>query len=62
LAQNYISKLNSYIKGSGSSFGLFVIFNIEDNVEKFNNRLVELKELYENEDNITVLGLDCVNV
>jgi len=60
--EEYISKLKSYIKGSGSSFGLFVIFNIKDNAEKFDKKLVELKKLYQNEDNIIVLGLDCVNV
>jgi len=61
-AKEYISRLKSYIKGSGSSFGLFVIFNIEDNREKFDKKILELKKFYDDEEYITVLGLDCVNV
>jgi len=60
--KEYISKLNKYIEGSSSSFGLFMIFNIKDSVEKFEKQILDLRELYAKEDKITIVGLDCVNV
>lgn len=59
--KNYVAKLESYMKGTNSDFGLFVIFNIEEGKEQFKEKLLGLNKLYKN-DNINVIGLDCINV
>ena len=57
----YIEKLKKYMAGSNSDYGLFVIFNVKkDESNKFEEQMIGLYKLYEDIDNISVLGLDCV--
>jgi hypothetical protein len=62
-AKEYISKLKQYIKGSKSNFALFVIFNVEEDTtqKSFNEQIDKLKELYNEEKNINIIGLNCMN-
>lgn len=57
--QEYISKLQKYIKGSNSDYGIFLIFNIRRSKEDFEKQLHNLRKLYEDELNISVIGVDC---
>ncbi|KIM06900.1 MAG: hypothetical protein KU38_11595 [Sulfurovum sp. FS08-3] len=59
-AQEYINKLNQYVQGSQSDFGLFVIFNTQQSKEQFEELIKELKELYVKEQHIQVIGLNCM--
>jgi RNase H-fold protein (predicted Holliday junction resolvase) len=59
-AQEYINKLNQYVQGSQSDFGLFVIFNTQQSKEQFEELIKELKELYAKEQHIQVIGLNCM--
>jgi hypothetical protein len=59
--KKYIEKLQKYMSGSNSTYGLFVIFNVkEKDKDKFEKQIVDLNQLYEKTDNINVLGIDCV--
>jgi len=58
--KEYIEKLKHYMTGSNSDYGLFVIFNVKDEIRKFNTQMIGLSKLYENVDDISVLGLNCV--
>ncbi len=58
--RKYIEKLKHYMAGSNSDYGLFVIFNVKDEKNNFNKQMISLSKLYENLDNISVLGLNCV--
>ncbi len=58
--KKYIEKLKHYMAGSNSDYGLFVIFNVKDEKNNFNKQMISLSKLYENLDNISVLGLNCV--
>lgn len=57
--QEYVSKLQKYIKGSHSDYGIFLIFNIRSSKEDFEKQLQNLHELYKDESNINVMGLNC---
>jgi len=57
---NYINKLKKYIDGTNSDYGIFLIFNIKTEKEKFNKQIQKLSKLYETEKEIIVLGIDCV--
>jgi len=58
--KHYIEKLKKYMTGSNSDNGLFVIFNVKHEKGKFDKQMIDLHRQYENEDNISVLGLNCV--
>jgi len=59
--KEYIEKLKNYMNGSNSDYGLFVIFNVKkDESKEFSEQMIELSKLYENVDDISVLGLNCV--
>lgn len=57
--KEYVEKLKKYIQGSHSDYGIFLIFNIKSTVEDFDQQLQGLKELYKNELNIDIMGLNC---
>ncbi len=57
--KEYVSKLQKYIKGSHSDYGIFLIFNIRSSKEDFEKQLQNLHELYKDELNISVMGLNC---
>lgn len=58
--KEYIEKLKNYMSGSNSDYGLFVVFNVKVENNNFNQQMDSLKKLYENVDDISVLGLNCV--
>lgn len=58
-AQEYVAKLQKYIQGSHSDYGIFLIFNIRSSKEDFEKQLQNLHELYIDESNINVMGLNC---
>lgn len=57
--KEYVAKLQKYIKGSHSDYGIFLIFNIDSERETFEKQLHTLRELYQDEANISVMGLNC---
>lgn len=57
--KEYVKKLQSYIKGSSANHGIFLVFNIRSSEEKFTEQIQRLTTLYESEENISVLGIDC---
>jgi hypothetical protein len=58
---NYVKKLQKYMSGSSSDYGLLVVFNVKkDKKDTFKKQMNSLKKLYESIDNISVLELDCV--
>ena len=59
VSSRYVQKLNKYINGTKSDYGIFLIFNIRSEKEKFENQMKNLAKLYENEKKITVLGINC---
>ena len=58
--KGYVEKLKKYMNGSNSDYGLFVVFNVKDESRKFNKQMNGLSKLYEDVDDISVLGLNCV--
>jgi len=61
-AQEYIDKLNQYVQGSQSDYGLFVIFNTQQTKKEFEELIKELKELYGDKKHIKVIGLNCIHL
>lgn len=57
--KNYPNKLETYLNGAHCAYGLFVIFNVKDNSDKFKKQIVGLNKLYEDMENISVIGLNC---
>lgn len=58
----YREKLVSkYIKGVGADYGIFVIFNTKDSKDKFKNQIGRVRELYANDNEISVIDLNCIN-
>lgn len=58
--EEYIKKLKQYMGGSSSDYGLFIIFNIKDEIDKFKEQMIGLNKLYEQENDIDVLWLNCI--
>ena len=61
-SEAYVKKLKSYVSGTDADFGLFVIFNVEETKtsEQFEEQLVQLNNLYMDEGNIYIVGLNCI--
>lgn len=59
IGKEYVKKLQQYIQGSHSDYGIFLIFNIRSSKEDFEKQLQNLHELYIDELNINVMGLNC---
>ncbi|ATB70429.1 hypothetical protein SJPD1_2333 [Sulfurospirillum diekertiae] len=59
IGKEYVKKLHQYIQGSHSDYGIFLIFNIRSSKEDFEKQLQNLHELYRDELNINVMGLNC---
>lgn len=59
IGKEYVAKLKKYIQGSHSDYGIFLIFNIKNSKEDFEKQLQNLHELYKDELNINVMGLNC---
>ncbi|MFA6196296.1 MAG: hypothetical protein WC656_06605 [Sulfurimonas sp.] len=57
--QDYKEKLKNYVKAISSDFGIFIIFNIQDNKVVFDRQIQNLAKYYDDEHNISVLGIDC---
>jgi len=57
--KEYKDKLKKYIEATNSDYGMFIIFNIEDNKILFDRQIQELVKYYDNEPNIFVLDIDC---
>ena len=51
---------HKYIDATNSDYGLFIIFNTQENKVVFNRQIEDLVKLYENEENIFVLGINCL--
>jgi hypothetical protein len=60
--KDYVKKLKKYLNGSNSKYGIFAIFNVKDTKEEFEKKLNALSKLYKVENNISIIGLDCINV
>ena len=58
--KDYKEKLIKYIDATNSDYGLFIIFNTQENKVVFNRQIEDLVKLYENEENIFVLGINCL--
>jgi len=57
--EKYKKKLIQYIKGTNSHYGIFIIFQTENN-NSLGKYLAILKELYKTEKYIEVAGLNCI--
>jgi hypothetical protein len=62
VGRDYIKKLKTYMSGSNSKYGLFVIFNIKEKKDAFKKTIIKLKQLYKDEPEITVIGIDCFTI
>jgi hypothetical protein len=60
VGKEYKEKLIKYIDSTNSDYGLFIIFNTKENKVVFNRQIEDLVKLYENEENIFVLGINCL--
>jgi len=61
IGKAYREKLVSkYMKGVGADYGIFVIFNTRDSKDKFEKQIAKVRELYANENEITVIDLNCI--
>ncbi|MCB4782901.1 MAG: hypothetical protein LGB70_08755 [Sulfurovum sp.] len=58
--KEYKAKLQKYMNGSNSDYGLFVIFHVKKEKNEFDTQIKGLHKLYEDEKGISVLGLKCV--
>ncbi|MEV9547054.1 NACHT domain-containing protein [Aliarcobacter butzleri] len=56
----YKEKLIKYIDATNSDYGLFIIFNIKEDKVLFERQIGDLVKLYEDEENIFVLGINCL--
>lgn len=57
--KEYVSKLKTYIDGTHSDYGIFLIFNIKSEQKTFNKQMQELTKLYKNEKDIVIMGINC---
>lgn len=57
--REYKDKLKKYIEATNSDYGIFIIFNIEDNKILFDRQIQELVKYYDDEPNISVLDINC---
>lgn len=57
----YKKTLINYIYGTNSDYGLFVIFKTEKTKTDFEKQIEELAIFYKDKENISVLGLNCLN-
>jgi len=55
----YVKKLKSYIAGTHADYGIFLIFNLRDAREKFEQQIQDVSKLYEEERDIVVHGINC---
>ncbi len=58
---NYRKKLIQYIQGTDSGYGIFVIFNNDENIsyDDFSSILSSVEKIYSNDQYISVIGLNC---
>ncbi|WP_164699605.1 NACHT domain-containing protein [Aliarcobacter cryaerophilus] len=56
--REYKEKLIKYIDATNSDYGLFIIFNTKENKVVFERQIGDLVKLYEDKDNVSVLGLN----
>lgn len=58
---NYRKKLIQYISGTGSDYGIFVIFNNDEknSHDDFSSILSNIEKTYVNDRYISIIGLDC---
>ena len=57
--KDYKEKLIKYIDATNSNYGLFIIFNTQENKIVFERQIEELAKFYEDKENIFILGLNC---
>jgi hypothetical protein len=55
----YKKKFIQYIRGTKSNYGLFMIFQIDEE-NKIGKYLPELEKLYKSESEIFVTGINCI--
>lgn len=58
--KDYKEKLIKYIDATNSDYGLFIIFNIQENKIAFERQIEDLVKLYEDKENIFVFGINCL--
>ncbi len=56
--KEYKNKLKKYVEATSSDYGMFIIFNIQENKRVFERQIEKLTKFYD-EDSISVLGIDC---
>ncbi len=59
IAKKYKTKLNTYIGATKSDYGIFIIFNIKKSKKVFESQIAKLSKLYDEEEKIFVVGIDC---
>jgi len=60
LRMKRIAILNSNSKDIILDYGLFIVFNTQENKVVFEKQIEYLVKLYENEEKIFVLGINCL--
>lgn len=58
--KDYKKKLIKYIDATNSDYGLFIIFNTQENKVLFERQIKDLVKLYEDKEDIFVLGINCL--
>ncbi len=60
LRMKRIAILNSNSNDIILDYGLFIVFNTQENKVVFEKQIEDLVKLYENEEKIFVLGINCL--
>ena len=60
MGKEYKEKLIKYVDATNSDYGLFIIFNTQENKIVFERQIEELTKFYEDKENIFVLGFNCL--
>ncbi|MCG3651783.1 hypothetical protein L5F32_05815 [Aliarcobacter butzleri] len=58
--KDYKEKLIKYIDATSSDYGLFIIFNTQKKKIDFEKQVEKLIKLYEDKENVYVLGINCI--
>ena len=58
--KDYKEKLIKYVDATNSDYGLFIIFNTQEKKIDFEKQVEKLIKLYEDKENIFVLGINCL--
>lgn len=59
IGREYKGKMQNYIGATNSDYGIFIVFNVKKTRKLFDNQIAKLSLLYDDNSNISVLGIDC---